>query len=96
MKAIRILALVLALSLLLVGLAGSAVPDAIDRWVIAGGGGQLTDGGHVRLNATVGQPITGPSAGDRLQLNAGYWQQVPEPPIPAYFIYLPVVLRDAP
>lgn len=96
MKAIRILTLVLALSLLLVGLAGSAVPDAIDWWVIAGGGGPLIGSGHVTLNATLGQPIIGPSAGDHLQLSAGYWQQVPEPPAAAYFIYLPIVLRDAP
>jgi len=96
MKAIRILTLVLALSLLLVGLAGSAVPDAIDWWVIAGGSGPLTDGGHVTLNATLGQPIIGASTGDHAQLSAGFWQQATEPPAPDHFIYLPVVLRNAP
>ena len=96
MKAKRILILVLALSLLLVGSAGSAVPNTVDWWVIAAGGGPGTGSDHVTLDATLGQPVIGPSAGPHVMLGDGYWHEVPEPPAPAYHIYLPVVLREAP
>jgi hypothetical protein len=96
MKTIRIVTLVLALSLLLAGLAGSAEPDAIDWWVLAGGGGPRSGNGQMSLDATLGQPVTGPSAGGDTRLNDGYWQPMPEPAVPDYHIYLPVVLREGP
>jgi len=45
-------------------------------WVISGGGGRAEDAGSVILEDTLGQPVTGYSTGDTVELDAGYWQQL--------------------
>jgi hypothetical protein len=89
----RILVLVLALSLLLVGVGWSAASDGVDWWVIAGGGGPTQGSGEVVLDATLGQPFIGPSGGDGILVGDGYWYGLWEP---GHYIHLPVVLRAAP
>ncbi len=78
-------------TLLLVGqaLANLSGP-AVNWWVVAGGGGSAS-GSNVTLNATLGQPIVGTSAGSDITLGAGYWYGT----TPDYHIYLPLVVRDA-
>ena len=66
--ALSIGALCLALASFVVAAAGAVN----DWWVIASEGGPQS-GGKVELNATLGQPIIGPSAGSRASLGAGYW-----------------------
>jgi len=70
---ILILALVPALSFLLVGLALAQGTTAIDWWVVGSGGGPVSAEGEVALNATLGQPVIGASNGDAISLMAGYW-----------------------
>ncbi len=89
----RLLALGPVIAALLVAasvLASSAGP-AVDWWAIASGGGSAA-GGNVTLNATLGQPIVGASAGNDITLNAGYWYGGAA--TPQYHIYLPVVERS--
>ncbi len=89
----RLLALGLIIAALLVAasvLASSAGP-AVDWWIVSGGGGSAP-GGNVTLNATLGQPIVGASAGNDITLNAGYWYGGAA--TPQYRIYLPVVQRS--
>jgi hypothetical protein len=93
MKTMRILILLLALSLLLVGLGRSAATDTVDWWVIAGGGGQGGGSGEVVLDATLGQPFVGPSGGVGVLVGDGYWYGVSGL---GHYVYLPVVLRAAP
>ncbi len=62
---------------------------AIERSVIAGGGGEVTDGSLYILNGTVGEPIVSAIAveGD-YGLGSGFWW-------PREFrVYLPLVLRN--
>ncbi len=61
---------------------------AIDWWVVAAGGGP-SSAGSVAIDSTVGQPITGDSAGSNVTLGAGYWYGVQARSI----LYLPAVLR---
>ncbi len=90
----RLLALGLVIAALLVAasvLASSAGP-AVDWWVVSGGGGSAS-GGNITLDATLGQPIVGASAGNDITLNAGYWYGGAT--TPQYCIYLPVVEHSA-
>ena len=69
---------------LLVGIAvfgavAVAAPDVNLAWhVIAGGGGHAMSRAY-RLDGSVGQPLTGPSASRDYRLNAGFWT-LPEAP----------------
>jgi hypothetical protein len=64
---------------------------SIDWSVVAGGGGPATGAGGIALNATLGQPIIGPSGEDSISLEGGYWYGVAAA---ENKIYLPVVLRS--
>ncbi|HOG45150.1 MAG TPA: Ig-like domain repeat protein [Anaerolineae bacterium] len=70
----RIATTALLLTLALAGVALAQAGAAIDWWVLGSGGGPAA-GGSVTLDGTLGQPIAGPSAGDAVALNAGYWQE---------------------
>jgi len=50
---------------------GSLTADTIERGVVAGGGG-VTAGDGQTLSATIGQPLTGHTAGSHI-LSAGFW-----------------------
>jgi hypothetical protein len=66
-----------------------ADPAGIGWWVLSAGGGSASSG-SVTLNATLGQPVVGPSAGGSVGLTSGYW--VTSPGI-STMIYLPVINR---
>jgi hypothetical protein len=61
----------------------------IFRWVLSAGGGPASDG-TVTLNASLGQPVVGPSSAGNIGLNAGYWVAVPVIETRT-MIYLPVI-----
>lgn len=58
--------------LLAVGGAALAAGEAVDWWVLSGGGAPAS-GGNVTLNTTLGQPVAGPSFTGDIGLGAGYW-----------------------
>lgn len=67
--------LALALSLLLALAVSGAVYAALDGadwWTVDGGGGRST-GGDYALEATLGQPDTGSSAGGQYRADWGFW-----------------------
>ena len=64
-------------------------------WTVDGGGGTLSSGGGYTLGGTAGQPDAGVLAGGGYTLGGGFWRGGEALP-PAYEIYLPVVLRQAP
>ena len=88
---ILISALVLALSLMVVGLA--LANDGVDlpRWAL-GGGVSDSAGGGVALHATLGQPVVGIVSGGDVTLGQGFWHggSLPEG---GYDIHLPLVQR---
>jgi hypothetical protein len=57
--------------------AGSSSNYAIEWQALAGGGQAAESSGGVRLNGTLGQPITGASTGGEVSLGAGYWSNTP-------------------
>lgn len=73
MKGIRILAPVLALTILTVGLALAQGTNVIDWSTIGSGGGSTSTDGEVTLNGALGQPVIGPATADSYRLGAGYW-----------------------
>jgi hypothetical protein len=86
---ILILALVLALSLLVAGLAQANGGVEQSREVLSGGASDST-GGDVSLRATLGQPVVGvvSGTGGEVTLEQGFWHAV------AYRVYLPLVVRS--
>ncbi len=66
----------------------SDLASALSRHVIASGGGPAASTTY-GLNATLGQPIVGPSAGGNIANGAGYWYGL----IASYPVYLPIVIR---
>jgi hypothetical protein len=81
--------LVLIVSLVLAG-AALAFPTAItlERFVIAGGGGQVQADGY-DLAGTIGQAVVGREQGPETDLCSGFWCQQGK-----LSIYLPLLLRD--
>jgi hypothetical protein len=71
-RRIPIIAIFLLSCLLIAaGVFVDGIPE-IDRWVIAGGGGE-SYGEVVTLDATLGEPIVGASSGGSIALEAGFW-----------------------
>jgi hypothetical protein len=92
MKRIPLVILVLILALgATAGLAraGSSSNYAIEWQALAGGGQAAESSGGVRLNGTLGQPITGASTSGDVSLEAGYWSNTPK----LYVYYLLLVWR---
>jgi hypothetical protein len=89
MRAVHILTLALALSLLLAGLALASGDLERPREVLGGGASDSTVGG-VSLRATLGQPVVGVISGKGVTLGQGFWHGGAE-----YRVYLPLVLRNS-
>jgi hypothetical protein len=90
---VLILALVLALFLVVTGVALADGDVARLRWVL-GGGASDSAAGDVTLRATLGQPVVGAVSGGDVTLGQGFWCGA-GPVAPAdQFIFLPVVVRD--
>jgi hypothetical protein len=86
---IPILALVLALSLMVAGLALANDGVELPREVLGGGAADAAVGGTT-LRATLGQPVVGVVSGGSVTLGQGFWGGA----TPGYNIYLPLVIRD--
>jgi hypothetical protein len=87
---ILILALVLALSLVMAGLALANGGVERPRWVLGGGASDSATAGGVALRATLGQPVVGVVSGGDVTLGQGFWRGGATP---GYTIYLPLVMR---
>jgi hypothetical protein len=81
---------VLAVTLLLAGVALAQGVPSLDWWVIGGGGGGATVGGTF-LNGTVGQSVVGHGEGGPAELDSGFWGWAA---MEEFVVYLPLVVRD--
>jgi hypothetical protein len=90
MKAIHVLTVALALSLLVASLALANGTVDRPREVLSGGATNATASGGVSLRATLGQPLVGivSASGGDLTLAQGFWHGAA-----AYRIYLPLATR---
>jgi hypothetical protein len=88
---ILILALVLALFLVVTGVALANGGLEMPRWVL-GSGASDSAAGDVILHATLGQPVTGVVSSGDVTLGQGFWRggDLPEG---EYDIYLPLIQR---
>jgi len=89
-KIIPLMALCLLLAVGLPALAQVSVNHDLSWHVIAGGGGQTGDAGHV-LWSTIGQPLVGPMTSGGHILYGGFW---PGSAPTKYPVYLPLVMRN--
>ncbi len=100
MNTSRILWFALLMVLLLVIAASSSVAardlaglqnlSGLDHsWTVLSAGGGHAASATYRLDATLGQPFTGPSSGAVARLSAGFWQDV------GYRVFLPLVLKSS-
>ena len=84
------LTLALLGSLLLVSAVLAApMATSIDRWVLAGGGGQAQQSPYA-LDGTIGQPLVGWAQNAGYQLSSGFLASIGV----QYRLYLPPILRD--
>jgi hypothetical protein len=81
--------LILVAFLMLAGVALAAGTPAIDRWVIAGGGGRAVLPSR-SLSGTLGQSVVGVTSSGAHGLCAGFWCR---PGAPRQASYLPLLLR---
>ena len=81
--------LILVALLMLAGVVLAAGTPAIDRWVIAGGGGRAELPAHA-LAGTLGQSVVGVTSSGAHRLCAGFWCS---PGAPRLSSYVPLVLR---
>jgi hypothetical protein len=82
--------LIAMLLLALLAVAGGALAagtPTISRYVIAGGGSEVTAGDYT-LRGTLGQPVTGRVSSGTYELCAGFWCGLAR-----YKVFLPLVLR---
>jgi hypothetical protein len=88
MKAIHVLSFVLALSLLVVGLALASGGVERPREVL-GGGASDSAAGDITLRATLGQPVVGvvSGGGGEVTVRQGFWHGG------RYRVYVPLVYR---
>jgi len=82
-----IVLLVLAI-LTTAGVALAADPPTIARYIIAGGGDQVSSG-NFTIRSTVGQPVTGRATTGDTELCAGFWCTGIR-----YETFLPLVIRN--
>jgi hypothetical protein len=76
---------------LLLAVAVLAATDYDLSWHVVGDGGGYAEGGSYCLNATIAQPVAGPSTGGTYHLLAGFWSFAG--PVD-YTIHLPLALRN--
>jgi hypothetical protein len=89
MKAIHVLTLALAISLVVAGLALAQGGGVERSRQVLGGGASDSAAGEVSLRATLGQPVVGVVSGGDVILGQGFWHGGAA----EYRIYLPLVVR---
>ena len=99
MNTLRILSFVSLMALLVVIAASTSVAardltglqnlSGLDlSWTVLGAGGGHAASASYSLEATLGQPLVGPSSGSAVTIAAGFWQDQA-----GYRVYLPIVLK---
>jgi hypothetical protein len=83
----------LCLLLLSIG-AGATADDPAFRldWQVVASGGGSSAGGGFQIQGSIGQPAVSVLRGGAYVLRGGFWQGEGSP-LPAYWGYLPVVLK---
>jgi hypothetical protein len=86
-----------AVGLLVLAVSLSAVSTAyaenrVQRYVIAGGGGESA-GGNFRVHGTIGQPAVAMLSGGGFTLRGGFWYGEGEPVV-LHPLYLPLLLKQ--
>jgi hypothetical protein len=90
MKATRILMLMLALLLIVSGVAATpALLQSVERPRHVVGSGATAATGNITMRATLGQPFVGLNTNGDVTLGHGFWHGEVD-----FTIYLPLVLRD--
>jgi hypothetical protein len=89
-KGIYVLALALAIASLGTGLALANGAAERSRQVLSGGASDATAAGGVSLQATLGQPMVGPSGQGSYKLCTGFWCGLAE----EHDVYLPLIMRS--
>ena len=89
MKAIHVLTLAMALSLVAVGLVLANGGIELPRQVLGGGASDST-AGEVSLRATLGQPVVGVVSEGEVTLGQGFWYGGAA----EYRVFLPLVLSE--
>ena len=86
------LALVIACTLLLSGLARAQVGGYDLTWSTIDGGGGSSTSGNYTLDGAIGQADAGNLSGGVYTLNGGFWI-APASAVADTFVYLPLVLK---
>lgn len=86
---VRTASVVVLLGLLLAASTLAAGAPAVDRWVIAGGGGHVEAGSYA-LDGTIGQAVAGSASAGTYDLCSGFWCNVGG----EWRLHLPLVLRN--
>ncbi|MFN2138019.1 MAG: hypothetical protein ACK2UK_18835 [Candidatus Promineifilaceae bacterium] len=87
------MAVVILLALLLLAGAvwAATANDPSANWSVINSGGAAVSTGNVALNGSLGQPISGPPAGqDGVAVHSGYW---PGTAGTSHTLYLPAVMQ---
>jgi hypothetical protein len=82
----------LLVALTLSGVGTVYADSRLQRYVIAGGGGE-SSGGNFRLHGTIGQPAVAVLIGGDLTLEGGFWYGE-APPVLQHPLYLPLVVKQ--
>jgi hypothetical protein len=86
---------VVVASLLVASAAYALAVPRIDWWILAGGGGSVTNDG-TSLSGTLGQWSASSSSNGNLQLRSGFWAGAAPTPLPPHFdVFLPILKRQA-
>ncbi len=92
------LVLFLALALLMLhpvqALAQSGGDFTLTWWTVDAGG-TVSSGGDYVLNGTIGQADAGESMSSTLRVGGGYWEGGAISGTTRFYIYLPLVLKEA-
>lgn len=80
--------------ILLTGMAVLASGEAVPRYLVSSGGGQIS-GSSLVLHNAVGQPVVGAVSEEAVTLCSGYWCGAAAPPIEIFTptIYLPFIQK---
>jgi len=97
-KSASVVTRLLCAAMLMLSALGPAVSVAADgrvwSYVISGGGG-VSSGGGFRLTGTIGQHAVSVLQGGGFVVRGGFWLGAGAPPVPLYWLYLPVIVKSS-